>query len=42
MAEALRAGGPPPVEPQSAVAVVEAIDAARDSARDRRVVELRS
>ncbi|HEV3233381.1 MAG TPA: Gfo/Idh/MocA family oxidoreductase [Candidatus Dormibacteraeota bacterium] len=39
-AEALRGGGPPPVDPQSAVAVVEAIDAARDSARDGRLVEL--
>ena len=37
---ALREGAPPPVDPADAVAVIEVIEAARLSARDRRVVGL--
>ena len=37
---ALREGAPPPVEPEGVVAALEVLDAARDSARERRVVEL--
>lgn len=38
--EALQNGGPPPVDPADAVAVLEIIEAARRSAADRRVITL--
>ena len=37
---ALRAGGPPPVDPADAVATLEVIDAARRSAAEGRITEL--
>jgi predicted dehydrogenase len=40
VASALRDGGPPPVEPADAIAVLEVLDAARLSAREGRIVEL--
>ena len=36
---ALRAGGPPPVDPADAVATLEVIDAARRSAAERRIAQ---
>jgi hypothetical protein len=36
----VRDGGPPPVDPRDAVAVLEVLDAARRSDRDRIVVSL--
>jgi predicted dehydrogenase len=38
---ALREGAPPPVDPEGVVAGLEVLDAARESAREGRVVELR-
>jgi predicted dehydrogenase len=38
---ALREDAPPPVDPDGVVAGLEVLDAARKSARERRVVELR-
>jgi predicted dehydrogenase len=38
---ALRDGAPPPVDPEDVVAGLVVLDAARESARERRVVELR-
>jgi predicted dehydrogenase len=38
----LREGGPPPVDPRDAVAALAVLDAARQSANDRDVVELGS
>ena len=40
VARTLRSGGPPPVDPSDAIAVLEIIEAARRSAADRRVVRL--
>ncbi len=40
LVEALVSGGPPPVEPADAVGVVEVLEAAAASDRERRVVEL--
>jgi predicted dehydrogenase len=40
VARALREGGPPPVEPDEVVSQLEVLDAARVSARERRVVDL--
>jgi len=38
---ALCEGAPPPVDPEAVVAGLEVLDAARASARERRLVELR-
>jgi scyllo-inositol 2-dehydrogenase (NADP+) len=38
---ALREGAPPPVDPEAVVCGLEVLDAAKESARERRVVELR-
>jgi predicted dehydrogenase len=38
---ALRESAPPPVEPEAVVSGLEVLDAAKESARERRVVELR-
>jgi len=40
VAEALRSGGPPPVDVQDSIAVLEVLEAARESARTGKVVEL--
>ena len=37
---ALREGGPPPVDPADAVAVLEVIDAARCSAAERQIIAM--
>jgi hypothetical protein len=42
LGRALREGGPPPVDPVSAVAALEVLDAVRRSATERNVVELPS
>jgi predicted dehydrogenase len=42
VAEALRAGAPPPVDPADAVAVLEIIEAARRSSAEKRVVPVRA
>lgn len=38
--DALRTGGPPPVDPRDAVAALRVLDAAREAARERRVAAL--
>jgi scyllo-inositol 2-dehydrogenase (NADP+) len=38
--DALASGGPPPVDPSDAVATLEVLDAARESAREARVIAL--
>ena len=40
VAEALRSGGPPPVDVEDSIAVLEVLEAARESARTGKVVEL--
>ncbi len=40
IAEALRSGGPPPVDVQDSITVLEVLEAARESARTGKVVEL--
>lgn len=39
--DAIRDGGPPPVDPSSSLAALRVIEAARESARNRQVVQLR-
>jgi predicted dehydrogenase len=40
VAKALRSGGPPPVDVQDSIAVLEVLEAARESARTGTVIEL--
>ena len=40
IAEALRSGGPPPVDVQDSISVLEVLEAARESARTGKVVEV--